>query len=138
MESMVNITEKIDKINTLNNLHEFVTRWAYNKTEMDSYKDAVTDDANRIKQMMKELNLEELEVDGFKAVYSERVTSNFNEDKLLAKIKELGFDDCVKTVEVVDMEKLESLIYDNLIDTSSLLSCKETKVTPTLKLVKLK
>lgn len=123
------------------NMHDLellVSRWAENKTEMDSYKDSVTSDANDIKQMMKELGIKVIEVPGFKATYSERVSQNFNEDKLLAKIKSLGFVDCVKTVEVVDMEKLESLIYDNELDPSELASCKETKVTPTLKLTKLK
>lgn len=123
------------------NMHDLellVSRWAENKTEMDSYKDSVTSDANDIKQMMKELGIKAIEVPGFKATYSERVSQNFNEDKLLAKIKSLGFVDCVKTVEVVDMEKLESLIYDNELDPSELASCKETKVTPTLKLTKLK
>lgn len=123
------------------NMHDLellVSRWAENKTEMDSYKDSVTSDANDIKQMMKELGINVIEVPGFKATYSERVSQNFNEDKLLAKIKSLGFVDCVKTVEVVDMEKLESLIYDNELDPSELASCKETKVTPTLKLTKLK
>lgn len=123
------------------NMHDLellVSRWAENKTEMDSYKDSVTSDANDIKQMMKELGIKAIEVPGFKATYSERVSQNFNEDKLLAKIKSLGFVDCVKTVEVVDMEKLESLIYDNELDPLELASCKETKVTPTLKLTKLK
>ena len=122
----------------IKDLELLVSRWAENKTEMDSYKDSVTSDANDIKQMMKELGIKVIEVPGFKATYSERVSQNFNEDKLLAKIKSLGFVDCVKTVEVVDMEKLESLIYDNELDPSELASCKETKVTPTLKLTKLK
>lgn len=122
----------------IKDLELLVSRWAENKTEMDSYKDSVTSDANDIKQMMKELGIKVIEVPGFKATYSERVSQNFNEDKLLAKIKSLGFVDCVKTVEVVDMEKLESLIYDNELDPSELSSCKETKVTPTLKLTKLK
>lgn len=122
----------------IKDLELLVSRWAENKTEMDSYKDSVTSDANDIKQMMKELGIKVIEVPGFKATYSERVSQNFNEDKLLAKIKSLGFVDCVKIVEVVDMEKLESLIYDNELDPSELASCKETKVTPTLKLTKLK
>lgn len=122
----------------IQDLELLVSRWAENKTEMDSYKDSVTADANDIKQMMKELGIKVIEVPGFKATYSERVSQNFNEDKLLAKIKSLGFVDCVKMVEVVDMEKLESLIYDNELDPSELASCKETKVTPTLKLTKLR
>ena len=59
-------------------------------------------------------------------------------DKLIAKLKELGVVSPIKTVEVVDMDELENVIYNGWLDASELTNCKQVKEIPTLKVTKKK
>ena len=43
-----------------------------------------------------------------------------------------------KTVEVVDMDELENVIYDGLLDASELSNCKQVKEVEVLKVTKKK
>lgn len=88
-------------------------------------KDALN---KKIKDIMKEKQLEEFSGINFKAKYSKSVSSSFDGDKLVSKLKSLDKSNLLKTVEVVDMEKLENEIYDGQLLASDLDDCTIEKV----------
>lgn len=61
-----------------------------------------------------------------------------NEDKLLQTLKKLNREDLIKTVEVPDMEQIETLIYNQELDATVLNDCLETKVVEVLKVARSK
>lgn len=104
--------------------------------------DALTKEANgykdTIKSYMAEKEVDELSTENFRVKYSVATSRDFNQEKLLAKLKELGATDCIKTVEVVDMNNLENAIYNKKIDASLLADCEVVTETPKLNLYKVK
>ncbi len=77
----------------------------------------------KIKDAMSEFGIGEFEHDGVAAVYSVQERTNPNGEKLLQRLRELGFEQAIKTVETVDTAVLERLIYDSEIDTEAIADC---------------
>ena len=74
------------------------------KASMEAIKSSITD-------LMSSLEIDKIEHKGVKCTLSRRENKSINEDGLLEFCKTLNIDGLVKTVEVVDMDVLENLIY---------------------------
>ena len=73
-----------------------------------------------IVETMSTLDIDKLEHKGIKCTLTERVSKSVDEDGLLEFCKTLNFDGLVKTIEIVDMDVLENLIYNKTIDSDIL------------------
>lgn len=110
------------------------------KTEMEKLKSSVDATNLEIKSLMKDLGLSEYIIDDIKASVTVTQKSDFVEDALLKKVKELGIaDKVVKTREFVDMVALEDAIYQGSIHASQLADCQTApKEIVTLRVTKIK
>ena len=124
--------------NIFENLKELVRLFYEDKQQLDNYKKS-TDEYNKdIKELMGQLELTEFESDDLVAKIGVQNRENFNEEKLIDKLKALNVEGVIKTKEYVDMDALENAIYNELLDASELTSCKEVKTVTTLKVSKKK
>ena len=119
-------------------LKEIIDRYGKEKAELDEKKKVVDADNAKIKELMTSDNLENAVGDEYKATCKTIVSENFNEDKLLILIKEMKVPGIIKTKEYVDMEELESAIYNGEVDATKLASCKERKETLRLTVSRIK
>lgn len=102
-----------------------------------SYKKESDSLGNEIKKGMKELGESSLEVDGIIASYTETNRESFNEEALLAFLKSIPAAQrpkgLIKKVEKVDMDVLESAVYNGKINAADLQPFREIKPVPTLR-----
>ena len=125
-----------DKVDILNGL---IHSYKQNKESLENYKKITEEQNTRIKELMREGNLSEYTtLDGLVAKITTQHRDSFKEDKLLLKLKELGFTSPIKTVEVIDYGELENIIYTGQLDATQLTSCKESKEVITLKVTRKK
>jgi vancomycin resistance protein YoaR len=85
-----------------------------------------------IKSYMKHNDLKEVSAAGIKAVYGKQERVSMNQDKLLDKVKQLGLNHAIKTIEVVDEQVLESMIFNGELNASQIEECMERKIIETL------
>lgn len=105
-----------------------------NKEKLDTYKKKADEENRKIKELMFKLNKEEFESDsGLIAKLSTQKRESFKEDMLISKLKELGITTPIKTIEVIDYDSLENVIYNGQLDASILTEFKEVKEVVTLK-----
>lgn len=102
-----------------------------------------TADANKkiynkmVKDLFKDNNITKYTTEsGVKASVSVQHKIKFDEEKLLSYVKTLNIPNIVKTQEYVDMDALESAIYNGQIDASKLQEFKEDKIVEVLKCTK--
>ena len=117
-------------------LDTLVERYGNLKGEMDSYKKQVDADNKDIKSLMSALGLKEFTSDNYTAKYTVAVSENFDEDKLVAKLQNLGIEGLVVMKPTVDMTALENAIYNGKVDAADLADCKIRKETPKLNIYK--
>ena len=121
-------------------LDTLIPQYAENKSMLDDYKKICDEENKQIKDMMEEGSYE---AGGWKATKSVTTRDSMNEDKLLDVLKKAGFTQTsiIKTKEYVDMDELESAIYNGLIEKDILLEidkCRESKEVITLRISKVK
>lgn len=119
-------------------LSQLLPVYEANKSEMDSYKKLVDKDNKEIKSIMLGAELGEFVVDDIKASCSVSEREDFIEEALIAKLKEMKVRGIVKKKEYVDMDALESAIYNGKIDAAALADCQTKKEVVTLRVTKLK
>lgn len=122
-------------------LDELIESYYGNKLELDSYKKLCDTENEQIKQKMSEKEIDTYEANDLTAKITIQHRVNFNEEKLLEVVKSAGLNDLVKTKEYVDMDALESAIYNDRISVdvlTKLNNCKETKDIQTLKITRKK
>lgn len=131
----------------MSTLNELIARYGRNKAEMDSYKKQVEADNKEIKDIMSTTGVTECISEGFKAKYSVSVSEDFDETKLISKLKSLAVNDeqfasdipgLIEYKPVVNMNKLEHLIYNGTISPAALADCKTKKETARLTISKVK
>lgn len=76
-----------------------------------------------IKAVMKEKDLARFEDGQFIATYSTSCKAVPDEEKMIARLKELGFTEAIKIKEVVDAEVVESLMYHGKITAAEMADC---------------
>ena len=115
-------------------LNDKINDYKQNKDTLEHYKKEVEEENNIIKNIMMSENITEFSTDeGVKAKLSTQKRESFLEDKLLKKLKDLNATSAIKTVEIIDYDELENLIYNNKLDASELTDCKQIKEVLVLK-----
>lgn len=116
------------------NLHELVPLYYDNNEAMKRHK-KVVDKANKeIKEIMAEQEITEFATHGLvaKVSISERV--DLMEDVLMEKIRELGIKGIIKTREYIDMDALETALYNGVINPAMLAQAQIKKEVVTLRI----
>ena len=120
-------------------LDEMIKNFYTDKQEADHFKKMADDFNAAIKTLMAELDKEEFVTsNGLIAKRSVQKRESFNEGKLIERLKELGAVGAIKTVEVVDYDKLEDAIYNEEFDATKIADCKQIKEVITLKVTQKK
>ena len=123
----------------INVLNELIDNYYQDKEQADYFKKMADDFNKTIKSVMQNLEVNEFETNsGLIAKLNVQKRESFVDEKLIAKLKELGVTTPIKTVEVVDMDELENVIYNGSLDASELTNCKQIKEVPVLKVTKKK
>lgn len=131
------------------NFKETVQQYFDLKAKEKELKAEIDFAGGEIKKYLTENKLEEFDADGVKVTYKGSERSSINEEKLIKTIKKIAnnTDDkevkkviksCIKKVETIDEPTLETLIYNNVIDSSDLECCYESKMIYTLRVQKAK
>ena len=116
---MEKLTEEY-KIQAITRLEEVIPEYQNLNNTYNSMGKTVKSMSNEIKDLMGDIDMDTFEVDGIKAKVSHVQSVSFDEELLLATIKDLGLDHLIKTKEYVDMGLLETAIYRKEIDASVL------------------
>lgn len=105
--------------------------YKYDKSEKDAKK--LKKPLNeKIKSFMKEIKSSVYTAGNVKAIFKTQERTKLNEDKLLAKLNDLGRSDCIVMKPTVDVDKVEDLIYKGELDGKILSDCIEVKHVETL------
>lgn len=118
-------------------LNDLLDTFYMDKDILEHNKKRVETENKRIKELMSELNATEYENNrGVVAKITVQNRESFQEDRLIAKLKQLGIISPIKTVEVIDYDDLEDVIYNGMLDASILAEFKNVKQVITLKVDK--
>lgn len=123
-------------------MEQLVSRYFANKKKEAEYKKVCDADNTEIKKLItskkqylvndpkdtKKDHRSYTSKDGIVVDYYVRQTRSMNEEALAAFLKEKGYNTAVKTVEVVDMEEVERLIYKGIIPTEEQMEMKKFEV----------
>lgn len=86
-------------------------------------KDAKKPLNEEIKSEMSSRNLKTDKIGGFKVTVGTQDRSKMDSEKLVAKLKELGLTEAIKTVEVPDDAMIERLIYNDQLNAQVVQDC---------------
>lgn len=120
-------------------LDELIPIYAHNKSELDSYTALCKQENESIKAQMLELGQEKYSAGGYTAKRTVSYRETLNEDRLMAVILKHGIKDVIKTKDYVDMDALETYLYNNEMTSSlaaDLDSCKTKTEVVTLRVSK--
>lgn len=124
--------------NNAKNLMELIPAYEKSKSIMDFYKKDSEELGNKIKNIMVAEKLENYTVGNLKASVKVSERNSFNEEALIAKLKELKIRGIIKKKEYVDMDALESAIYHEKINPLELANCQIKKEIISLRLSTIK
>ena len=120
-------------------LSDMIEYYFQQKQELDGLKKETENANSDIKYLMNRLDKKEFQTDfGLVAKMNVQKRESFIDEKLIAKLKELKVTTPIKTIEIVDMDELENVIYNGDLDASKLTDCKQVKEVITLKVSKKK
>lgn len=106
----------------------------YEHNELVKKHKKVADEANKkIKKIMAEQGITEFATNGLVATVSVSERVDLMEDVLMEKIKELGIEGIIKTKEYIDMDALETALYNGLINPAMLAQAQTKKEVVTLR-----
>ena len=107
----------------------------YEHNELVKKHKKVADEANKkIKKIMAEQGITEFATHGLVAKISVSERVDLMEDVLIEKIKELGIKGIIKTREYIDMDALETALYNGLINPAMLAQAQIKKEVVTLRI----
>lgn len=118
----------------LEELLELIPAYEKSKSILDFYKKEADNSGKKIKSIMLAEGLETFIVGNTKATVKVSEKNNFNEEALIAKLKELGVPGIIKKKEYVDMDALENALYHEKINAIDLANCQIKKEIVTLRL----
>ena len=120
-------------------LDDYIEEFFIVKNEVDKYKKIADEDNKEIKKLMQNAKITEyMTENGLVAKMGVQKRESFNEEKLLTKLKELDVRTPIKTIEVVDMDELENVIYNGQLNAGEITDCKQVKEILTLKVIERK
>ena len=117
-------------------LIKLIDSYYENKSMQDTYKKICDAENKEIKEIMSSENLPEFSTNKCTAKYYVQTRTSFDEVKALEIIKRAGITACVKTVEVLDVDKLEAMLYNKEVSAEvmdELAKCNSVKEVPSLK-----
>ena len=114
---------------------EFVKKYIQLSRNIDSLKKEQGEMNSKIKEYLIEKGLKDFETSEGKVKLVVTNKTSFDEDRLLEFLKDNKID-AVKTIEVIDEDKLEKLIYDGDLDASLLEPYQKTTTINTLRVSK--
>jgi hypothetical protein len=97
----------------IKDLDELITQYAHNKNELDSYTKICKAENEQIKAKLVELGENEYSNGTYTAKRIVVIKESMNEAKLLEVLRQNGIVAPIKTREYVDMDALESYLYNN-------------------------
>lgn len=117
-------------------LETLINEFAQTKRTADILKKKADDLNKQIKDEMVALGLDSYDTDLFSVTYSVSKRETLNEDKLLDVAHRFNLKKIIKKKEYVDINILESELYNNKISdevVQEIAKCKQTKEIPTLR-----
>lgn len=131
------------KIPNTDKLLQLIPEYGSHKETLDEYDKICKSENAEIKRIMEEEGIDNMQADGYKVTYSVRESNTMNEDKLLALLQDKvsAESGIVKTKKYIDMDALESAIYNGAISKEVLIemdNCREKKQTVSLRITKVK
>ena len=137
--NLSDVTES-EKIEMPDDVQQVADIWASNKVEADAYDALCKKLGDKLKAVMLEANSTKISTPYGTVSRIEAEKVSFDEARLLEVVKAHNLN-MVKTVEVVDMDALESYIYHGDVPAdvaADLDACKKTQVVVQLRLTKSK
>ena len=120
-------------------LNAIIQAFYEDKIQLDHFKKSSEDKNKEIKDIMRELNIQNFETDnGLTAKITIQNRDKLDEEKTIAKLKELGLTSAIKTKEYLDMDELENLIYNQKLNPAELSDYQIKKEVVTLKVTERK
>lgn len=122
-------------------LDELIQAYAFNKGELDSYTKICKEENEQIKAALVELGENEYSAGGYTVKRIVATKESMNEAKLLEVLRQNGIEAPIRTREYVDMDALETYLYNNMPSTDlarQIDSCRVTSETVQLRLSKTK
>lgn len=113
-------------------LNDSVNKFKGIKPLSEKYKKEADELSKNIKNLLDKLNLTCYDVDGFGVSLNQVNSYYFDEDKLIKWLEANGFDECIKSVKVVDNDRLEKLVYNGIIQNDNLKTFQFVKTTKRL------
>lgn len=134
---------RTSKIPNTDKLLQLIPEYGSHKSTLDEYDKICKSENAEIKRIMEEEGIDNMQAGGYKVTYSVRESNTMNEDKLLALLQDKvsAESGIVKTKKYVDMDALESAIYNGAIPKEVLIemdNCREKKQTVSLRITKVK
>jgi hypothetical protein len=134
---------RTSKIPNTDKLLQLIPEYGSHKSTLDEYDKICKSENAEIKRIMEEEGIDNMQAGGYKVTYSVKESNTMNEDKLLALLqnKVSAESGIVKTKKYVDMDALESAIYNGAIPKEVLIemdNCREKKQTVSLRITKVK
>lgn len=115
-------------------LNDLVVKFYEEKQIADKLSKNVSKMNNEIKEIMYDFNLDLVDAgNGIKAKRTVSERTSFIEEALLEKAREYNIPGLIKTTEYVDMEVLESALYNGLINPEDLSDCQQVKEVVSLR-----
>lgn len=122
-------------------LKELIDQFAENKSLKEDYDKLCKRDNQKIKDIMGKYGLDTFDSEDYTAKYYSQNKESFDAELAVKILKQNGITNCIKTVEVLDDEMLESMLYNNEIPeivVTELGACTSTNTTWALKVSKRK
>lgn len=131
------------KVKNTDRLLELIPRYGDDKNILDEYTKKCKAENDEIKDIMSEEGVDIMTAGGYKVTYSVSTRQTMNEDKLLALLQDKVTADSniIKTKKYVDMDALETAIYNGAIPKEVLIemdNCRDKKEVVTLRISKVK
>ena len=124
-------------------LLQLIPEYGNHKAKLDEYDKICKTENAEIKRIMSEEGINNISSGGYKVSYSVSERQTMNEDKLLALLQDKvsAESGIIKTKQYVDMDALESAIYNGSIPKEVIIAmdnCREKKQTVSLRISKVK
>lgn len=122
-------------------LEERIDNYGKVKELADSYKKNADAQNKDLKKYLEEHDIKDYSTDSYVVKYYTQTKESMNEPKAIDILKHAGITKCIKTVEILDADALENLLYNGEIPVEvivDLQTCREVKVVPALKISKVK
>ncbi len=122
-------------------LDELIPQYALNKSELDSYTKICKQENEQIKAKLVDLGENEYSAGGYTVKRIVATKESMNEAKLIEVLRKHGITCAIQTREYVDMDALESYLYNNMPSielATDIDSCRTTSETVQLRLSRTK